>query len=151
MKSLWSRELASALLITGLGVAVLTYSQAHYKSGSFRSPGPGLFPALIAGLLAIVGIGLAAQAWLKRVRSEDMPFAARPFVVVLGSIAIFALTYEVAGVGPAVFIMTVLSSFGDSRLNLRDRGLLGLAVTAIAIVLFRVILGVQLPIVAGVW
>ena len=151
MRSLWSREVASALLITGLGVAVLAYAQTHYTFGSFRSPGPGLFPSLVAGVLALVGAGLIVQTLLRKVEPETMAFAARPFGLVLASIAAFALIYPVAGVGPAVFVLAIVSAFADRKLNLLNKVWVGLAVTAIAVVLFRLILGVQLPVIRGVW
>ncbi|WP_136637690.1 tripartite tricarboxylate transporter TctB family protein [Pseudooceanicola onchidii] len=151
MRSIWSKDVATAVLIIVLGVAVLLYAQGHYKFGSFRSPGPGLFPVLVSGVLAVVGVGLLIQALMQGTAPEDVRFAWRPFILILGAIAVFAVTYPVTGVAPSVFLMVIISSYSDNKLPLKNKVLLASIVTVIAVVLFTMILGVRLPVIAGVW
>lgn len=151
MRSIWSKDVASAVLIMVIGVAVLLYAQSHYKFGSFRSPGPGLFPVLVSGVLALVGLGLLIQSLLRPIEGEAMRFAMRPFLVILGAIAVFAMIYPVAGVAPAVFALVMISSYADNKLSLRHKALLALIVTAVAVGLFTLVLGVSLPVLRGVW
>lgn len=151
MRSIWTKDVATAVLIIVLGVAVLLYAQGQYKFGSFRSPGPGLFPVLVSGVLAVVGLGLLAQALVQRVETDETRFAWRPFLVILAAIAVFAVTYPLAGVAPAVFLLVMISSYADTKLTLKVKLLLAVIVTVIAVVLFTLILGVRLPVIAGVW
>tara|TARA_R110000751_G_scaffold3825_2_gene17779 strand:+ start:1352 stop:1807 length:456 start_codon:yes stop_codon:yes gene_type:complete len=151
MKNVLTRDMASALMIFCIGLAATLYAWTHYKLGNFRAPGPGLFPVVIAGLLTLVGLGLTVQALVQKVQTEKPDFEFRPFVVIMIAIIAFAMIFPVAGVLPAVFALTFISCFADTPLDTKGKIAVSCVVAVIAVVLFRLILGVRLPVLTGVW
>lgn len=146
MKSLLNRETATGLLVTGFGLATTLYAQSHYKLGTFRTPGPGLFPTLVASALTVIGACLLIQSLVQRQQAEAAEFEYRPFLMVLLSIAAFAVIFPYAGYGPGVFALAVIAGFADTQLKFLHKLALAAVVTVIAVGLFRGILGVRLPI-----
>lgn len=144
MRRFASRDMATGLLIFAFGLATAIYAQAHYKLGSFRSPGPGLFPTLVASVLTIVGVALIAQAILRPSEEEQPSFEARPFLFVVLAIAAFAVLQPYFGFAPSVLALAFIGAFADDRLKIPQKLLLAAALSGVAILLFRVVLGVRL-------
>ena len=151
MKVLFNRDIATGMLVLVFGAGTVLYASSQYTMGSFRSPGPGLFPTLVAGVLALVGVGLLVQAALQRNAETLSQFEWRPFAVILLAIALFAVVFSQSGYGPAVFVLAFVCSYADDALNWRQKLGLAAVITAMAVVLFRFALGLRLPVIAQGW
>lgn len=146
MKTLLNRDLLTGALIFGLGLAATLYAMSNYQLGTFRTPGPGLFPALVASLLTLVGTGLLLQALLAPVPENLPEFETRPFLLVMLGVSAFAVIFPYFGYAVAAFALSLISSFADDQLGLPQKLLLAAVVTAVAVVLFTVLLGVRIPV-----
>lgn len=146
MRSYLNRDLMTGALIFGLGLAATLYAQSNYQLGTFRTPGPGLFPTLVSSLLTLVGVGLLLQALLAPVPENLPQFETRPFVLVMVAVAAFAVIFPYLGYAVAVFALSLISSFADDQMKLTRKLVLAAVVTGIAVLLFRGILGVRLPV-----
>ncbi|GGM12231.1 hypothetical protein GCM10011534_38000 [Pseudooceanicola nanhaiensis] len=146
MRSYLNRDLMTGALIFGLGLAATLYAQSSYQLGTFRTPGPGLFPTLVSSLLTLVGVGLLLQALLAPVPETLPQFETRPFVLVMVAVAAFAVIFPYLGYALAVFALSLISSFADDQMKLTRKMVLAAVVTGIAVLLFRGILGVRLPV-----
>lgn len=151
MKVLLNRDIATGMLVLILGAGTALYASSQYAMGSFRSPGPGLFPTLVAAVLALVGVGLLIQALFQRKAEALTRFELRPFVVILLAIAAFAVVFSQSGYGPAVFVLAFVCSYSDDALNWRQKLGLAAVITVMAVVLFRFALGLRLPVIAQGW
>lgn len=146
MRSYLNRDLMTGALIFGLGLAATLYAQSNYQLGTFRTPGPGLFPTLVSSLLTLVGVGLLLQALLAPVPENLPQFETRPFVLVMVAVAAFAVIFPYLGYAVAVFALSLIASFADDQMKLTHKLGLAAVVTGIAVLLFRGILGVRLPV-----
>ncbi|KMO43121.1 tripartite tricarboxylate transporter TctB [Methylobacterium variabile] len=147
------RSVAGGLLLVGLAALAL-YLTRDLSQGTLRSMGPGMVPRMLAiglGLsgLVLVGVGLVRAGHpLER-------FSLRGPVVILLAIATFALTIRpfplggittpglgLLGAGP---LTVVIGGFASPEGRLRENLVLGLGLTACAMLLFGDLLNLPIP------
>lgn len=151
MKTWISREIAGAGLILAVGLFSCIYAVENFSMGVLSSPGPGLFPALVGGLMVLTGAIVGVQAVLREVVPEGQKFEARSLFFILLAICIFAAMVETTGYGPGVFVLVVVASFAERSMSMKLRLILAVVLTALAILLFRLILQVPIPVFFEVW
>jgi len=141
------RDIITGLLMIALGSFCAIYATNHYPIGTVARMGPGMFPMAAGWLLAIIGTLIALPAFF---RSGGLPkFEGRPFVFVLLAAIVFGLTVERLGVVPAIFLLTGLSVLGDNKLGILGTLVLASCISAGAVLIFLVGLGI--PIYPFVW
>ena len=136
------RDIVGGLLLIVFGLAFTGYSAAHYALGTLRQMGPGMFPAGLGVVLALLGLLLFAGAMF---RAGTVPQIRiwTPLFVLAGVVA-FALSIRPLGLIPAVLAVTIISSFAELKIRPVSLGLLCLSLSLIAWVTFG--LGLNLPI-----
>lgn len=143
------RDLIGGGLVTLAGAAAMYHSMTEFSLGSAARMGPGFFPALVGGLLALCGILIMIPALL---RAGPMPvFELRPLFWISLSILAFGLLVIPFGLIPAILVQTVLSGISDRKLSLKGSLILGVCLSVGAVLIFKVGLGVILPIIAWPW
>lgn len=65
----WQADVAVGLVAAIAGAVVISYAFSMPTLGEGR-PGPGLFPGIIGGLLALFGLGLAVRSWWSARRGQ---------------------------------------------------------------------------------
>jgi len=106
------QEYAAAAVITFFGLWYAA-TATTYSVGSLINAGPGYFPLIIGGLLALLGLAVAFEARGKPPEARD--FRLRPIAAVASGIVAFALLAETAGFVPAAIVLIVLSGLGEPR------------------------------------
>lgn len=130
--------MAGALLLTG-GVAMAIYAKQHYTIGVLRDMGPGAFPMGVGAAIACFGAVILAQAWR---RSRPIPQAHfGTALVILASVAAFALLVRPMGLVPAIIACVFVSSLAESRFNLLKTAMLCVTIALIGWLVFGVALG----------
>lgn len=136
------REFLSGLLMAATGGGFLLLSLG-YPMGSARNIGAGVFPALIAGLLVLVGLVVAIRAAF-----EDGPVMVRssllPVILVTGGIIAFAVLLPSAGFVVATATLILLCALTHPQFTWP--GALGLAAVVIVFGAGVFIYGLGLPI-----
>jgi putative tricarboxylic transport membrane protein len=140
MQSRDYRDMLGGALLVVFGAFIAYYSIAHYALGTFRRMGPGMFPALLGGVLCLLGVFIFIPAFSKA-GGEMETIEWRSFLTVVGAFAVFALTVDSFGIVPAIMLMTVVAAYADGRLKPLGILILGGAMSALVILIFRVILG----------
>ncbi|WP_204570085.1 tripartite tricarboxylate transporter TctB family protein [Arsenicitalea aurantiaca] len=139
-------DLISGMLVALFGLIVAIYAFNHYPMGTLRRMGPGMFPVGLGGLISCLGGALALSALFRRGHvAIPFRFESRTAVLVIVSVAAFALLIRSAGLVPAVIAVVSLSAFADKAATLRSTLVLAVALCALAYVLFRLALGLNLP------
>lgn len=123
----------------------------QYEMGSLSRMRPGLFPAILGAVGAVVGAALIINGVFKgsgEAGAETVPL--RALVCTLVAIGGFAVLIRSAGLLPAVFVSTGISALGDPRNNLLTVVLLSAAAAALVWLVFVFALGLPLPLIQGV-
>ena len=115
----------------------------RYPIGDFSRAGPGLFPAMVSGILLVIGAATVVRSFfVERVR---LSINLRNIAIILGSLCGLALisTYlnMIAGIVFMVFFSSLASSSGFSWLR-NVKVSLGLVAMALAL---QKLLGLNLP------
>jgi hypothetical protein len=148
------RTIVSGAVLFVAGLLVTLYAASHYAVGTIHQIGPGMFPILLGCLLAGFGLAVAAQSLLRHRRAtgaEDTgpAFNLRQLAVVGGAILGFALTVERMGIVPAIVILVGATALARDRLALPGLLVLAAGLSAMAVLIFPVLLGV--PLRAVIW
>src|SRR5687767_1614557 len=112
----------------------------EYRMGTAARMGPGFFPSLLGGLLALLGLTLAVPALLRD--GEAFPrLHLRPMLMLLIIIVVFSLLLQPLGFVLAAIALIVIGGFADPEL--RPLESIGLAVflTAFSVGIFVILLG----------
>ncbi len=135
----------SGIVIFLLGVAVL-WQGRHLTIGSLRSPGPGFFPSLLAGLMIILALFLIVPSKKKESPSEpsSFPSLGRVSIVFVALLFYFYFLESLGFILVSFFLMTFLFIVMASE-KWHLALLQSLIFVGLAYVLFDVLLKSQLP------
>lgn len=142
------RELLSAALMLTIGAAA-AWGGTHYEVGTLARMGPGFFPVALGATLML----LALLMVLTPVTTEDEaaaggarePANTRAWICVIAGVIAFIVLGSLGGLVPGTFALVLLSAFGDQRNTASACVLLAAGVTLLAVVLFRLLLQIQIP------
>jgi hypothetical protein len=145
------KDVLAGVTFIGFGVA-FAIGATTYPIGSAARMGPGLFPLLVGGLLAVLGAIIVIKPALEQ-DGDTGPLTApawRGAALALGAIIVFGLTVRGLGLLPAIFLTALLASLA-SRLT-SPLMALGMAVglTVLSYLIFVVGLQLNLPLL-GPW
>lgn len=138
------KDFLAGLLFIAFGVGAIVVG-SNYSLGTAARMGPGYFPRVLGGLLVVLGLALA----LRSLRFSGPPLPGwtwRPVVVVLGSVAIFGLVVNYAGVVLSTLFLIVAASAASREFRFRESVVAGCVLAAVAVGVFVIGLKLQLPI-----
>lgn len=127
------------MIFVAIGIAFMVYAR-DYRMGTAARMGPGFFPTILGGVLAGLGLLLVVPALLRK--GEAFPrLHMRPMLVLLVSIAVFALLLQPLGFVLSALILIVIAGFSDPDLRFIESVGLAILLTAFSVVVFVVLLG----------
>ena len=143
-----SKDFWSGVIFLAAGLASVGFARS-YAMGTTMRMGPGYFPAVLGGLLALIGITLIVRALLQ----AGVPvgrLAYSRLALIMASNVLFALLLRRLGLAGALILLVVVSAYASKRF--RWPVALGLAVglAAGSSILFVRLLGLPIPIL-GTW
>ncbi len=105
-------ELAFDFILAVLGI-IIVFTSLKYGFGTFRTPGPGLFPFFIGLSVLIFSLSLLISEWRTQIRSaslnrEDL----RTFLLMVLAFCMWILVMPVFG----YVVVTVLVTFGICKI-----------------------------------
>ena len=138
---------------TGL-VYVLIGSAAFYLSrdygmGTAVKMGPAYFPTVLSCLLILIGSISIIRSFVKD-GSPIGTVAVKGLALVTLSIVLFGVLARTAGMAIALPVMILVGAYGSTRFKWRYAIPLAIGITLFCILIFRIGLGVPLPI-FGSW
>lgn len=137
-------DAAAGLVLVLCGLALYAHVIASYDIGTLRRMGPGMVPMGLSLMLAGLGAVLALTALLRP--PQELPqVQVRPFIFVLAAIGGFAFALRLLGLVPAVVLLVGLSTLADRDARAGTFLALSAVLAAMAFLVFRVGLGMNLP------
>jgi hypothetical protein len=144
------KDLLAGLIFIGFGLA-FGYASLTYDVGTALRMGPGYFPLVLAGIVALLGIIIVVQAFMAG--SDETPLERVPWlgvILILGSLIFFGVTVRGLGLAPSLFVTTFMSAFASQKTGLFGALAIAAVIVTICMLIFIVALGLPLRMV-GPW
>lgn len=136
-------DLWGGLGLAALGLAVAGHALTAFEFGTLRAMGPGFFPAVLGGLLAVLGVMIAVPAWARA--GEARPFHLPEAVAVLAAVVLFGAGLSRLGLVVTTALAVLLASWPAPRPGAGWRLALAGIVTALTWLVFGVGLQMTIP------
>ncbi|OWY15092.1 hypothetical protein B6V72_00360 [Thioclava sp. F34-6] len=140
-------DLAGGVLLAAIGLFVTLYAVDHYEIGSLRRMGPGFFPALLGGVLAVLGVMIALPALARR--GEAIRIAWKECFAVLAAILVFAAGLDRVGLVPVTLASVLIATLAAPDRRIGWRIALALVVTLLSVAVFSFGLKMTVPLWPG--
>jgi hypothetical protein len=143
------RDLAAGGVFILIGASFGLNAWFTLRLGEAQAMGPGYFPVVLGAVLVALGSAIALSALGK----DTVPFGTvswRGVVLVSLSILFFAVTVRRLGLGPSLFVSTLLAALASGRLSLPGALLLALSMSAFSVGVFIYALRLPYPVI-GPW
>jgi putative tricarboxylic transport membrane protein len=137
------RDIIGGCLLIVIGLWATLQAWLDYPLGTVSHMGPGMFPAGVGVLLAGIGLLVFVPALFRVGLALPKPDY-RAFFFVLLSLVVFGLTVDTLGLIPATALLTIAAVLADNKLGVIGTVVLAVVLAAIAILIFRVGLGIPL-------
>lgn len=131
-------------LVFGLLFIVLS---RQYTLGTAAKMGPGYFPTVLGGIMAVLGLlialgGIGANAQSLRVDRMQL----RPILLILGGVLLFAIALPRLGMVLSLVLLIGISALATHEFRLRDTLISIVVLIALAWVVFVWGLELQFPV-----
>lgn len=137
------RDFWAGVLFVAAAVAFLVLGR-RYPVGTAASMGPGYFPRVLGGILAVLGLLVALRAIRPAAARVALPpVRVRPVAMVLLSVVAFGLALPKLGLVTASMLVVVLSRTAGSGFRWVEVLLLGAGLTGLCAAIFA--WGLKLP------
>jgi len=141
-KDFWA---GAMLIATGLAAVLIA---RDYPFGSAFRMGPGFFPSVLGGVLALFGIVLVTRG-LRGSEKIVGGWSLRALIVLPLSFVLFGALMDHAGFVPALAVLIFGSAAGGSEFKFGEIALLTLVLTALSVAIFIWGLGLPYPLLVG--
>lgn len=137
-----ARDFWSGAMFIAFGAFFMVWALMHYHMGSAVRMGPGYFPAVLGGLLTLLGI----VVFVGSLSIEGPPleqFRLRPLALVSAGCVLYGYMMRPLGLVLATVLLVFVSAFGGHEFKWKE-----VAFLAVALVLFSVLVfvkGLSLP------
>lgn len=128
---------------TGLGAMC---EARNYPFGTTLRMGPGYFPLVLSGLLAVFGICIMLRG-LRRNEKFQGKWPLRSLIVLPLSVVAFGILMNVAGTVPALAALVFLSASAGKEFKFKEVLALTVILCALSVVLFIWGLGLPYPLI----
>jgi hypothetical protein len=139
------KDFVAGLLFIAAGIAAIAIA-ANYTLGSAARMGPGYFPRILGILMIVLGAILALRSL--RLAGPPLPgWKWRPVLVVLGSVVVFGLIVNYAGLVLSTILLIAMASAASHEFRPKEAVISGILLAALAVGVF--VIGLKLQI--GIW
>lgn len=150
-KTKLNADLVSGLLFIAFGVWFCVSSILSLNLGNAFRMGPGFFPTVLGGLLALLGLVIVVNG----LRSDEAPLTLanvpwRAVVLLPVALILFGAAMKPLGLAIALLLLCFCSALAIREMTLAKAAALSVAVTLLCIGIFSVALGLNLPLL-GNW
>jgi len=140
------KDFWSGVMFLGIGLAFVGFAQ-DYDMGTAQRMGPGYFPTVLGGLLAILGLVISIVALRNDAPGGEIErFHFGPLLIVLGAVALFGLLLRTAGLVAALLVLIGVSAYASHEFRLREIVPLAAFLVLLVLAVFVWGLGLVIPI-----
>ncbi|HEY0820089.1 MAG TPA: tripartite tricarboxylate transporter TctB family protein [Rhizobacter sp.] len=147
MKIKSEKDFWSGIMFLVVGI-VFAVGATNYSMGTSARPGPGYFPLILSVILAILGAIVMFKSLTIETEGGDKigSIAWRPLLVVVGSIAIFAILLPRLGMFITIPVLIVAVSFAGDEFKWKGVLIAAAVLTVFSWLVFVKGLGLTIPV-----
>jgi hypothetical protein len=140
------KDFWSGLMFLVIGLAFAGFAQ-QYALGSAQRMGPGYFPTVLGGLLAILGLVIAIRGVTQHGPDGSIErFHLGPLAIILGAVALFGFLLRPAGLVAALVVLIGVSAYASHEFRMREVIPLALFLVLLVLAVFIWGLGMVIPV-----
>jgi hypothetical protein len=143
-----SKDFWSGAIFFVAGVAFVGFGR-HYPMGTAMRMGPGYFPMVLGGLLALIGLSLIVRSLLQPGPGVGRLAYGKLALVTLSNV-LFALLLRRLGLAGALILLVVVSAYASKQFRWPVALTLAIGLTVGSSIVFVWLLGLPIPI-RGTW
>lgn len=119
----------------------------RYPLGTIAAMGPGMFPLILGGILAILGLVILAKGLLARGETtRSLPLG--PVILITASLLVFAFLVLSVGLVAAIPAQVVIALWASEHFTWKRAVALSAGLLAFCYVVFVHFLGIAVPMIA---
>jgi uncharacterized membrane protein YqjE len=138
------KDFFAGLMFIAFGLGAILIGSS-YPLGVAARMGPGYFPRILGILLIVLGAALAVRG-LRLDGTKITLESPRPLVIVIGSVALFAMTVSTLGLVLSSILLIVVSSAASTEFRWKEALVSGVILAALSVAGFIWGLGLQFSI-----
>ena len=139
------KDFWSGIMFLVIGLAFVGFAQS-YDMGTAQRMGPGYFPTVLGGLLAILGLVISIVALRNDEPGGEIErFHFGPLLIVLGAVTLFGLLLRPAGLVAALLVLIGVSAYASHEFRLREIVPLAAFLVVLVLAVFVWGLGLVIP------
>jgi len=142
-----NKDFWAGVMLIATGVAAVFIARDYPLGSAFRM-GPGYFPSVLGGILALFGLVLLARGF----RSNEQivgGWSRRALIILPLSFVLFGVLMDHAGFVPALAVLIFGSAVGGREFKIGEVALLTVVLTVLSIGIFVWGLGLPYPLLVG--
>ncbi len=136
------RDFWAGLMFIGFGLFASVWAVANYQMGTAVRMGPAYFPAVLGGLLAVLGLIVLLQS----LSAEGPPVADmnfRPLILISAACVVYGYLMKPLGLVLATAALVYISALGGHEFKWREVTILYVILIAFSVLVF--VKGLTLP------
>lgn len=133
-------------LVFGLAAVIIG---RDYTMGTAGRMGPGYFPTILGGLLALIGLAAVIRSFLRPGEAIGK-FYLKNLALISVAVLLFGFLMRDAGLLPAVIAIVMVSAYASPKFTWLSTLLIALGLSAFCVLVFVKLLGLPMPIL-GPW
>lgn len=140
------KDFWSGVMFVAVGLA-FAIGASNYDFGSAQKMGPAYFPAVLGGLLVLLGIIVGLEGLgLEKEEGKLDKFHFGPVAWVVGSVALFAILLHPAGLIVSIVALVFVSMLGSHEFKWMEAVAVSVIMAAIVWVVFVYGLSLTIPV-----
>jgi hypothetical protein len=140
------QDAAAGLFLVAVAAFAL-WQGSDLPLGTLRAMGAGMLPTSLAVIVGGLGLLLVVLAFVAEGPALERWHLRGPLFI-LGSVIVFALLIRSAGLAVAGPTSMLISCFATEEVRWKEAAIFSIVMTGFCIVLFKVILGLPIPVLA---
>ncbi len=142
MKIKSQKDFWAGLMFIAFGMFFVVWAQMNYQMGSAVRMGPGYFPSVLGGLLALLGVLVLIDAFVEE--GPEVPtFHFRPLLFIMASCLAFAYLLKPLGLVLASALLIFIGAFGGHEFKWKEVTILTVVLVIFSVLVF--VKGLTLP------
>ena len=141
----WNGQMLGGVAIAAISIIAL-FNTRELDAGSLSDIGPALIPRALSVLLLVLSLAIIFAGLRAGSNGEPLEsWKLKPILAILGGIVVFGLTVRSIGIVFAAPLTLMIAGFASSETKWRELTIFVFALTVFCSVLFRLVLGLPIP------